>query len=148
MASFADTSRHAGAAAALILISAGAAHATQVEVMVTGVRDTKGHVHVDICTRDTFLKEDCPYSGDANSTPGGTLVTVNNVPPGEYAVQAFQDKTDQGVIHQGLLGIPKEPIGFSNNAPLRLRGPSFRDAAIDVGRGVKRITLTLRHLFH
>ena len=134
------------AAAALLLIAAGAAQASQVEVMVTGLRDARGHVHVDLCTRDTFLKDDCPYSGDAQSTPGSTLVTVENVPPGEYAVQAFQDQTDEGVVHKGFLGIPKEPIGFSNNAPLRLKGPSFRDAAIEVGRGVKRITLSLRHL--
>jgi uncharacterized protein (DUF2141 family) len=118
-----------------------------VEISVTGVHDARGHVRVDICTRDTFLKGSCPYSGEALATPGATLVTVADVPPGQYAVQAFHDETDQGVVHQNVLGIPKEAIGFSNNAPLRLHGPRFSDAAFSVGHNVERITLRLRRLF-
>jgi uncharacterized protein (DUF2141 family) len=137
----------AALSAGILCVAAAAAHATQVEVMVTGVKDTRGHVHVDICTRDTFLKDNCPYSGDGVSKPGMTVVKVDGVPPGDYAVQAFQDQTNEGVVHQGLLGVPKEPIGFSNDAPLRLRGPRFRDAVIHVGNEVKHVTLTLRHLF-
>jgi uncharacterized protein (DUF2141 family) len=123
------------------------AMAAMIEISVTGVHDARGHVRVDVCTRDTFLKGSCPYSGEAVATPGETLVTVADVPPGRYAVQAFQDETDQGVVHQNVLGIPKEAIGFSNNAPLRLRGPRFSDAAFSVGHNVERITLKLRRLF-
>jgi len=101
---------------------------------------------VDICTRDTFLKGSCPYSGEALATPGATIVDVRDVPPGQYAVQAFQDVTDQGVVHQNVLGIPKEAVGFSNDAPLHVRGPRFNDAAFSVGHDVARITLKLRHL--
>ncbi len=74
------------------------------------------------------------------------MVTVE-APPGEYAVQAFHDDTDQGVIHRNLLGLPRERIGFSNDAPLHVRGPRFKDAAFSVGAEVERITLRLRRLF-
>lgn len=133
--------------AAGVSLWAATARAALVEVEVTGVNDNRGHIHVDICTQGTFLKDSCPYSGDADAIPGATVVTVAGVPPGEYAVQAFHDETGEGVIHQNVLGIPREPIGFSNDAPLHLRGPRFSDAAFVVNRDVERITLKLRHLF-
>ena len=134
-------------AAAAALALGSAAHASLVQIAVTGVSDPRGHVRVELCTRDTFLTSSCPYQGVAPATPGQTLVTIE-APPGEYAVQAFHDETDEGVVHQNLLGIPREKIGFSNDAPIRLSGPRFRDAAFSVGATVERITLRLRRLFH
>jgi uncharacterized protein (DUF2141 family) len=123
------------------------ARAAMVQIEVTGVTQARGHVRVELCTKDTFLTDACQIQGQAPAVVGTTLVTVNDVPPGQYAVQAFHDVTDQGVVHQNLLGIPKESVGFSNNAPLRLRGPRFADAAFFVGKGALSITLRLRRLF-
>lgn len=133
-------------AAVLVGLAAPSARAALIEVAVTGVSEARGHIRVGICTQSTFLTETCPYQGVAQATVGATIVEVAGVPPGQYAAQVFQDETDQGVVHQNALGIPKEGIGFSNDAPLRLRGPSFSDAAFSVEQGVARITLKLRHL--
>ena len=76
-----------------------------------------------------------------------TLISILPPAPGDYAAQAFQDETDQGVVHQNVLGIPKERVGFSNDAPLHVRGPRFSDAAFLVGGEVRRITLRVKHLF-
>ena len=129
-----------------LALLASAAHAAIVEVAVSGVRNTNGRVHVDLCTQATFLKGDCPYHGDAEARPGATVVTIAGVPPGAYAAQAFHDETGAGVVHQGLFGIPKEAIGFSNNAPLRVSGPAFDDAVFNVDQGVARISLHVRRL--
>lgn len=124
----------------------GAANAAVVEVSVTGVHNAIGRVHVDLCTQATFLKGDCPYHGDADAKPGATVVTIPGVPPGAYAAQAFHDETGSGVVHQGLFGIPKEAIGFSNDAPVRISGPAFDDAVFNVDQGVERISLRVRRL--
>ena len=139
----------AGGALSAVAALAVAAPATAaiVEVAVTGVADSRGHVRVELCTRETFLTEDCPYQGAAPAKVGSTVVRIAEVPPGVYAAQAFHDETDQGVIHQNLLGVPRERVGFSNDAPLRVRGPRFKDAAFSVGDEFKRITLRLRRLF-
>lgn len=140
-----------GLSAALIgmafILSASAAVAGSVEIAVTGVAAARGHVRVELCTRTTFLTKTCPYQGVATATVGSTVVKIAEVPPGEYAVQAFQDETDQGVVHQNLLGIPKERIGFSNDAPLHAKGPRFADAAFTVGKHMQHVTLRLRKLF-
>jgi uncharacterized protein (DUF2141 family) len=125
----------------------GAAGAALVQVDVTGVSEARGHVRVELCTRDTFLTSDCPYAGQAPAVAGSTVVTIAEVPPGQYAAQAFLDETDQGVIHRNLLGVPRERIGFSNDAPLHVSGPRFKDAAFFVGAEVERVTLRLRRLF-
>jgi len=135
-------------AGALLAAAAPAARAALVEVSVTGVDVARGHIRVSICTRDTFLKTSCPYQGVAEAKTGATVVSVEGVPPGLYAAQVFQDETDAGVVHQNLLGIPKEAIGFSNDAPVHAHGPRFNDAAFPVENGVERITLKLRRLFH
>ena len=134
-------------AAAALLACAPPVRAALIEVAVTGVEEARGHIRVDICTRDTFLKTACPYQGVAEAKVGATIVKIAGVPPGLYAAQVFHDETDQGVVHQNILGIPREAIGFSNDAPLRVRGPRFVDAAFSVEHGVERITLRLRRLF-
>jgi len=131
----------------MLALAAQPARAALVEVAVTGVEEARGHIRVEICTRDTFLKPSCPYQGVAEAKTGATIVQVADVPPGEYAAQVFHDDTDQGVVHQNLLGIPREAIGFSNDAPLHVHGPRFVDAAFSVEHRVERITLKLRHLF-
>lgn len=128
-------------------LAAAPARAAMVQVAVTGVPQARGHVRVELCTRTTFLTTACPYQGQAPAAPGLTLVTIGEVPPGEYAAQVFHDETDEGIVHQNLLGIPRERVGFSNDAPLRITGPQFRDAAFVVGAEVKHISVRLRHLF-
>ena len=131
-----------------LLLSAPAlvAQAAVVEIAVTGVAQARGHISVDLCTQDTFLKPNCPYHGSAPAKPGATLVTIADVPPGRYAAQVFHDVNDDGEVHRNLLGIPTEPIGFSNDAPIHLRGPRFKEAAFAVEHGMQRITLKLRDI--
>ncbi len=128
-------------------LTAVPARTAPVEIAVTGVTEARGHVRVELCTKDTFLTSSCPYQGEAPATVGATVVKIAEVPPGEYAAQVFHDETDQGVIHQNLLGIPREKIGFSNDARVHLRGPRFQDAAFSVGSELQRITLRVGRLF-
>ena len=130
----------------LLTATVQAASAAVVEVAVTGVVEARGRIHVELCTQDTFLKPDCPYQGSAVATPGATVVKIPGVPPGKYAAQVFHDEHDDGKIHRNFLGIPTEPIGFSNDAPLHLHGPRFTEAAFAVEHGVERITLKLRDI--
>jgi uncharacterized protein (DUF2141 family) len=132
----------------VLLTPAAPAVAANIDVAVTGVAEARGHVRVELCTRDTFLTQDCPYQGSAPAQVGAaTVVRIAEVPPGVYAAQAFHDETDQGIIHQNLLGVPRERVGFSNDARVHVRGPRFKDAAFLVGDDAERITLRLRRLF-
>jgi uncharacterized protein (DUF2141 family) len=116
-----------------------------IEVDVANVRNAAGHIKVDVCTRETFLK-DCPWSVLAKAHVGTVTVEFHGIPPGRYAIQVFHDTNDNGECDQGLFGIPKEAIGFSNDAMKGLSRPKFDNAAFTVEGRPLRLLLHLRHV--
>jgi uncharacterized protein (DUF2141 family) len=112
-------------------------------VIVRDVADGGGHVRVDVCSRAEFLGE-CRFSGSAPATLGVTTVEVRDLPPGVYAVQAYHDRNDNRTVDRNFFGLPTEAVGFSNDAPVRLSGPSFDAAAFNFPGGEHTIALRLR----
>ncbi len=125
---------------------AGGAMAAPLQVVVDGVQSSKGAVLVAVCTEREFLQPHCTYNARAPARPGPVVVTIE-VQPGTYAVQAFQDEDGNGEVTLNRLGLPAEPLGFSNNAPIRFSAPRFRDAAVQVGAMGGRIEIQLKRLF-
>lgn len=76
---------------------------------------------------------------------GTTIIKLANIEPGDYAVQATYDENDNGKVDRGLFGIPKEGVGFSNDAPIRLGPPRWKDAVFTVNAD-KSVALRLRYL--
>ncbi len=123
---------------------ASVAQAAKLEVVVANVRSGKGHVRVAACSAETFLKDFCQWNGEVRAAPGEVVVTLE-VPPGIWAVQAYQDEDGSGKVTRNFLGIPAEGLGFSNDAPFRFGPPKFADAAFRLEPGGGRIRLTLRY---
>lgn len=115
-----------------------------IEVTISGIRSDAGRVHVDVCPENTFLKA-CPYTAEVPAKRGSVTVVLRGVPPGRYAVQAFQDANANGAVDQGIFGIPKEGIGFSNDAMARLVRPKFTVAAFDHRGEPQHIAVLLRY---
>lgn len=128
------------------LFLASTARADTLVVRITNVRNAKGVVHVDVCPKDRFLEEDCPYSGASPATSGTTVVTVKGLPKGIYAVQAFHDENRNAKVDRALFGIPKEGIGFSNDAPIHLSPPKWKDAEFAFSGARQTITLRMRYM--
>lgn len=120
--------RFRAALAALLAGIAVPTAAADLTIAVDDVRNARGHVHVDVCPRDRFLKDDCPYTGEAAAEAGTTMIRIRGVPPGEYAIQAFHDENDNHRVDRALFGIPREGVAFSHDAPIVL-GPPKWDAA-------------------
>lgn len=53
------------------------------------------------------------------------------LPLGEYAVSIFHDVNNDNDLNTNLLGIPKEPYGFSNNSRSAFGPPDFEAATFD-----------------
>ncbi len=113
-------------------------------VTVSGVRNARGHVLVAICTRADFLRPHCPWQGSAPALVGDVRVDIAGVPPGMYAAQAFHDEDDNGRLERSFLGLPREGLGFSRDAPMRFGPPAFDDAAFSV-TGDAQMQVTLKY---
>lgn len=69
------------------------------------------------------------------ATIGTTTVVIDSLPAGTYAIALYQDQNDNDVMDKNWLGIPTEPLGFSN-AQLRTFGPpSFKACAFTIAAG-------------
>lgn len=130
---------------AAALLALEPAHAATVLADVVGVRNGHGHVLVALCTKATFLRPHCPWRGEAPAAAGTVRVRIENVPAGLYAAQAFHDEDDNGKLERSMLGLPKEAMGFSNDARLRMGPPRFDDAAFTVAPAGTTITFHLRY---
>lgn len=125
-----------------VLLAATASAAT-IEVKVSSVVGGRGKVNVAVCDKERFLK-DCLYSGSAPAQASDTVVTIQNVPKGTWAVLAYQDENQNDKLDRNLIGIPSENYGFSRDARGRFGPPDFADAAIDVRDETMAVTIKLR----
>jgi uncharacterized protein (DUF2141 family) len=113
-------------------------------VNIQGIQLSKGgELSVGI-----FKKENFPKVGkqlvsiEKEVTATQMQVAFNNVPVGLYGVVVFQDIDKDKDLKTNFVGFPKEPIGFSNGAKIKLGPPSFEDAQVKVELG-KTLTLSI-----
>jgi len=66
------------------------------------------------------------------------------LPPGIYAVRAFQDVDGDGKMGKNPFGLPVEPYGFSRDAMGAMGPPTFDDAAFEVKAGANVQALHLK----
>jgi uncharacterized protein (DUF2141 family) len=119
-----------GAAAVTAHADAGALH-----VRITGFESADGALAI------ALFANEADYEGQTNAVRrewldvSGDAVewVVENLPAGEYALIAYQDTNGNGQIDLRLLGMPKEPVGVSNNARGRFGPPRFDAAKFEVG---------------
>jgi uncharacterized protein (DUF2141 family) len=116
----------------LLLAQPGASVAAELEVTVERIANDAGYVLVALCTPDTFLGVGCPYTGRARAANGKVQVVVSDIEPGVYALQAFHDSNDNMDLDRNIFGLPKEGMGFGNDAQMRFGPPRFEEAAIEV----------------
>lgn len=126
-------------------LAAATASAATVEIVVANIKEAKGTIRMSLCPQDKFLGDDCPYSGTAPAKVPQSTVVIQNVAPGVYAAQGYQDVNDNRKIDRTLLGVPEEGVAFSRDPSYFFAPPDFKDAAFTVGPHEALITLHLRY---
>ncbi len=95
-----------------------------------------------------FAKEFFPETGKATYeryvpvNSRNMEIQFDEIPIGEYAAAVFQDIYNNGELRTNFLGLPREPIGFSRDARIRMGQPSDDEAAFRVNAD-ETITLTI-----
>jgi uncharacterized protein (DUF2141 family) len=73
---------------------------------------------------------------------------IDNLQPGEYVAFAFHDCNSNGKVDSNLIGMPVEPIAFSNGLRPQLfpipKTPSWKACAFSVKPGENRIRLVVQ----
>jgi uncharacterized protein (DUF2141 family) len=135
----------AGAACAQGDVCHGAPTANRLLIQIEGVKSSQGQIAVSIYdSKAGFLKREMVNTYDPAKV-GVTTVCVSLPHPGEYAVVAYHDANANRDLDQGLLGIPKEGYGFSNNVRPVLSAPSFAAAGFNAGPGDTNVAIQLHY---
>jgi uncharacterized protein (DUF2141 family) len=107
----------------------------QATIKICGGEPNVGQILLAVYdTKETFPKEEKffkTYTIQVDEN-GCAILTPTDLPPGKYAFAAAYDKNKNGQMDKTMIGIPKEPYGFSNNARSSLSPPKFEDALVEV----------------
>lgn len=98
-------------------------------VHVDKVDVNRGTLYVGLFdSKRTFRKVNKVYKFQEVPADAKTrMVTLKDVPFNEYALVIFQDYNENHKFDKSLMGLPKEPFGFSTNFIVKTRAPKYKD---------------------
>jgi uncharacterized protein (DUF2141 family) len=122
---------------ALLLVSSAIINAQSVlKVEVISLRNNTGQVSMELLNKDNESIKGKTELIKENKC----IVVFDNLKDGTYAIRYFHDENSNKELDTNFLGIPKEGIGFSNNAYGRFGPKDFEEWLFDV-KGDKQIEL-------
>jgi len=118
--------------ALLLLAATGPALAETLVVRVTGA-GAGGQVVASLYQSadgfGSFNTRKAAQVKTAPATAGPVTLRFENLAPGRYAVAAFHDEDSNLKVRTNFIGIPREPVGVSNNTGGM---PSFSKSLVSV----------------
>ncbi len=116
---------------------------SSLEVNVKGIAHGSGTLRVAIYQKQhKFLGEDGYFFSEITIRSIGPVTFNVPLSDGTYAISLFHDLNDDKELNTNLLGIPREPYGFSKSRGI-FGPPSFDDASFAVP-ATKQITIDIK----
>lgn len=136
----------------LIMIMAGSLRldAQNIDVTVTGIRETQGQLLIRIFKDSESFKAETPFvtkyikkSGITN----GTMTFQLTMDPGTYGYALVDDENSNNEMDFNFIGYPEEGFGFSNYYHSGLSTPSFDAFKFTVVKNQKqKINIKIRYM--
>jgi len=116
------------------------------EVVIGGFESDSGHLAI------ALFASAADYQTQSNAVrraylPIGNLESrweIPDLPEGSYALIAYHDENDNQQIDMRVFGMPKEPVGVSNDARGVFGPPRFKAAKFEFVAPLTQHALTLR----
>jgi uncharacterized protein (DUF2141 family) len=97
-------------------------------------------IRVSVFTEKGFLEKSIQTKSVMIS--GSKVFVEFDLPPGDYAISAYQDINSNGKLDRYFIGKPKEPYGFSNNVK-PFGPPSYKECKFNLTSSPKLISISL-----
>tara|TARA_R110000796_G_scaffold80435_2_gene178119 strand:- start:1347 stop:1769 length:423 start_codon:yes stop_codon:yes gene_type:complete len=138
-----NINRTLGPILAAILWMSPAAWAADLTLQIQGLDAPSGTLHVALFDEAGWSDNAAIESAIVEIDDDAPEIVFEGLAPGTYGVKLFQDLDGDGKLGRGPIGIPREPYGFSNDAPVRFGPPSFARAGFDLPAEGATQTVTL-----
>lgn len=118
---------------------------SDLHIHVKGIETSKGVVQYGLynSARNFPGYQGRVAEGEVKAARDSVKIVIKGLKPGYYAVAVFHDENLNDSFDQGLLGIPLEYYGFSNDASGFFSAPDFEDARFKVSGRQTSISITL-----
>ena len=113
-------------------------------LQIEGVEQPTGYMMVAVYDNaDQFLSRDM-FRGSKNKVNNaGSMKISLELPFGEYGISVIHDVNADGELDTNLVGIPKEPTGFSNNAKGKFGPPKYEQVKFSFTKSGQRLVIDL-----
>ena len=115
---------------------------TNLAVKIDNIQSNSGYIYISLYSTDEGFPSDISHAEKVlkvKAKKGFLTVNFKDIPIGNYAVSVFQDINSNKKLDTSFMGIPKEPIGVSNNIKGFMGPPSFNDCKFLVKSSTKII---------
>jgi uncharacterized protein (DUF2141 family) len=135
--------------ALLLLLTAASSHLQAQSTLEVRVElnqpEAGGMVRIALCKgAEAFDKVQGCRDLSVPADRATVVLVFPDIPPGEYAIKAFHDVNGNGEMDFTMIGLPKEPYGFSNSAMGTFGPPSFKQASFPVAPGRNSTVFRMR----
>lgn len=117
-------------------------------VEVNGFQSVKGKVMIALYNSEPDYDDDeKPFREAAlEIVEGKTTWNLADLPNGEYAIKLYHDENNNHIMDTNFFGVPKESVGFSNNAKPNRGAPAYSEARFKIQGGVVKQTIRLIYM--
>lgn len=119
-----------------------------IEIEIRNFENNKGQTLVGLYnSENSFMNKGYKRNAVKISNKKAVL-TFDDLPDGNYAITVVHDEDGNEDLSTNFLGIPKEGIGTSNDAPARFGPPKWKDAMFEVKNGqTLKMKINLKYIF-
>jgi uncharacterized protein (DUF2141 family) len=132
----------------LFLSTVLTAQESTLEVTISNIRPGPGIVRMAICDHPDHFP-DKPvlfYNFPKGEIRDSTIsITVPGLKAGDYAITLLDDTNENEKMDTGLMGIPKEGFGFSNDIKPNRKSPPFEECTFRISKGANRLTIHMQY---
>lgn len=120
---------------------------SSISLAIDNLKSSHGNIHIAVYdTEEKFAKSLTPFRLKIHKTPteGPLQLHLDSLPYGRYALAVYHDENGNGDLDKNLLGIPKEPYGFSNNPRAKWSAPSYEETSFELGAEGLKLAVSLK----
>lgn len=105
-----------------------------VQLIVAGAEPGEGRVLASLYdSEENHMGQGVARAQADVDAEGRAALDLGRHAPGDYSIAVYYDRNSNGELDTGLFGIPKEKVGFSNNAKGRFGPAKWKDARFELG---------------
>ena len=120
------------------------ANAAELTIDVQGIGVDQGEIQLALYDNASAWMKKAVKFGRAPAKKGSVLLTISDIPQGEYAISMYHDENGNGKMDSNAIGIPIEPYAFSNDAMGSFGPPKFDQAKFKLDADKKTIVITFK----